>query len=244
MYFCPMHWKKSQFYFIWQTFRYAKSVDHFFKMWSYRTDWANNLVVGTNSLNSSLAWLGFESIDLLNAYLKPDHRVFEYGGGGSTLFFLNRVNTVITVENNHTWVKMLKDTIGQVEHKNWEIHAIEGVAKEGQASKDPANPDHFATKNKGEAHLSYEQYVNVIHQYPDQYFDLVLVDGRSRPSCVKASIRHIKQHGWLIVDNMERDYYRTAFGEIFETDFDTILDRRSPMPFHPDFIVTLILRKK
>ena len=53
-------------------------------------------------------------------------------------------------------------------------------------------------------------YASVIDRFPDGYFGLVFVDGRSRPSCVKHSIPKIKSGGFLILDDADRNYYKRA----------------------------------
>ena len=43
---------------------------------------------------------------------------------------------------------------------------------------------------------------------PDNYFDLVLVDGRRRCDCMIASFRTLKKGGYLVLDNSEREDYK------------------------------------
>ncbi len=238
-----MNWKKTTAFFAWQSIKYAQNWAHFRKSWSYYKKWKALLADDQNSLNNQLAWLSFEAIDYLDQYLKPEHRVFEYGGGGSTLFFLNRAGSVATVENNDVWVQLLKSEIAPNSNKNWQVFAIKGTAVAGQEEKDPADPDAFATNNPTERHLNYEQYARCIEQFPKGYFDVVLVDGRARPSCLKCAIQYVKPNGLLIMDNMERKYYWTYFSETIKGDFKQIMSRTSPLPFHPNFCNTTILRK-
>jgi predicted O-methyltransferase YrrM len=54
---------------------------------------------------------------------------------------------------------------------------------------------------------SFKAYVKAIDIYPDNYFDLVVIDGRARPSCIKHAVPKIKRGGVLVLDNSDRDYY-------------------------------------
>ncbi len=240
-----MFLRKTIFNFLAQSVRYATSTEHFRTMWSYRQRWTRLLQDGQTSMNNELAWVTLEAVDYLDQFLQPDHRVFEYGGGGSTLFFLNRVKMVATVENSPEWLKKLEEGVAAKKYlAQWDIFAVEGVRQPNNAPKNPADPADFGTRNKGEEDVSYEQYAKVIHRYPEAFFDVVLVDGRSRPACLKESLPHIRSGGWLVVDNMERSYYRAALRDDFYRDFEPVLDRYSPTPFHPDFTITAIFRKK
>src|SRR5712692_963092 len=54
-------------------------------------------------IESGLPWFTFGAIDFLQSWVKPHHRVFEYGCGGSTLFFAARAARVVCVEHNKSW---------------------------------------------------------------------------------------------------------------------------------------------
>jgi hypothetical protein len=41
----------------------------------------------SSPLEIELPWISYAAIDFLDGYLKPDMTVYEYGSGGSTLFF-------------------------------------------------------------------------------------------------------------------------------------------------------------
>lgn len=240
-----MSWKKNAAYFLFQSFRYARNGAHFRKIWSYKTCWQTALQAGRNSVADEQAWLNFAALDGLDAYLRPEHRVFEYGGGGSTLFFLNRAGQVATVENDGQWFEVLSQKAREKGADRWQGFFIEGEQlAENQSNRNPAAPADFATNAPGQQRMSYERYAKAIHQFPENHFDVVLVDGRARPSCIQESLAHLKPDGLLVVDNMERDYYWTAFREVFRQQFETLVSGRFPTPYHPDFTETVVFKKK
>ena len=75
--------------------------------------------------------------------------------------------------------------------------------------------------------LTFSKYVHSINDYPDNYFDLVLVDGRARPPCIKQACskvkpgKYIKQAcskvkpgKYILLDNSDRDRYQLAIREL------------------------------
>ena len=58
--------------------------------------------------DSPLPWLTYPMIELLNERLHDGLKVFEYGGGHSTLYFGPRVAEVVTVEHDRQWYEQLQ----------------------------------------------------------------------------------------------------------------------------------------
>lgn len=56
-------------------------------------------------------WLGRSVVDFLKKRLKRDFRVFEWGGGNSTLFWSHYVEEVVSVEHNFEWYEKIKKVI-------------------------------------------------------------------------------------------------------------------------------------
>ena len=58
---------------------------------------------GNTPLESGKPWITFAAIELLEKTLSNNDRVFEYGTGGSTIFFAKRAKRVISVEHDIEW---------------------------------------------------------------------------------------------------------------------------------------------
>jgi len=58
-------------------------------------------------VDCELPWFSFGAIRYLEEYLRPNHRVFEFGSSGSTLFFARRTAEVRSVENDPTWHQLI-----------------------------------------------------------------------------------------------------------------------------------------
>ena len=65
--------------------------------------WRVSFLPGHNPLRDQMPWVTFKARTWLEAYLKPDMFVFEWGSGGSTLFIAKRANKLISVEHDMGW---------------------------------------------------------------------------------------------------------------------------------------------
>ena len=57
------------------------------------------------------------------------------------------------------------------------------------------------------AGMSFAPYVTAIDEYPDHFFDLVLVDGRSRKFCLEHAITKTRPGGFIVMDNSSTQEY-------------------------------------
>lgn len=210
----------------------------------YFLQWRGSLQNGASSVSDELPWITFETINFLKKTLRPSFKIFEYGGGGSTLFFIKRVHSVVTVEHDKEWFKKLEQLIQNKNTTNWTGFFIEPGKGDLINNPDAANPEHYSSLDKASNGSNYKNYAIAIDNYADSYFDLVLVDGRSRPSCIKHTLPKIRKGGFLILDNSDRAYYLVFFKELLEKNFNCIIDDFGPSPYSKDFTKTSVWVKK
>lgn len=58
--------------------------------------------------------------------------------------------------------------------------------------------------------LAERPYNNKIDALENDFFDIILIDGRDRVKCMRSAIPKLKSGGWLILDNSERPYYQSG----------------------------------
>lgn len=141
---------------------------------------------GHTNLELRQPWLPFEVIDLLGARVGDGTKVFEYGGGGSTAWFADHVGAtgrVVTVEHDPKWSRLLADKLA------------------GEANVELLTPS---------AANDFAAYVAAIDSYPDNFFDVVVVDGRERVRCFEHAVPKVKRGGLLILDDVDRRRYERA----------------------------------
>jgi predicted O-methyltransferase YrrM len=125
-----------------------------------------------------LPFLSQDAIDFLATLIRPGLRVFEWGAGGSTIWLAQHGVELTSIEHSQEWVAL-----------------VETILKELGLTVDLQLID---TKQ------GTDSYVNVIGEFPDEYFDLILSDGvdESRFFAPKAAVPKLKPGGWMVVDNL------------------------------------------
>lgn len=171
--------------------------------------WKKSVSAGADTVTLRLPWINYAAIDCLAKRLRPGDRVFEYGCGGSTLFFLDRGLRVVSVEHEEAWLSRVRELAKTGDGATvWQGLLRQPRACPGVPSpQDLADVDGYRSANRRFAELSFEDYAGAIDTFPDAHFDTVLVDGRARPSCVKHSALKVRPGGLLLLDNTERSYY-------------------------------------
>src|SRR5207247_1055934 len=85
----------------------------------------------------------------------------------------------------------------------------------GSRDIDPGRPEHYVSGNPLYGGYHFRQYACSIDAFPENHFDLVLIDGRARPSCARHSARHVRVGGWVVLDDAVRPHY-AAIQEQFD----------------------------
>jgi hypothetical protein len=167
---------------------------------------------GNYLLETPSPWITFDAIDRLSAYLAPGMKVFEYGSGGSTLFWLQWPLELWSVEHDPAWFDVVKSRIPAGSKVDYRLVPAEPFADEN-VGKDPSDPHAFVSLDEPSRGRTYRGYAGQIDPFPDASFDVVLVDGRARPSCMWQAAPKVKPGGLLVLDNADRDYYLPRLGE-------------------------------
>jgi predicted O-methyltransferase YrrM len=68
----------------------------------------------SSPLDIGMPWISFDAIHFLESYLRPQMEVFEFGSGGSTIFFSKRCARVLSVESDLKWAERTKDALDQL----------------------------------------------------------------------------------------------------------------------------------
>ena len=162
---------------------------------------------GHSPLTDEIPWITYEAIRWLDSYLQPHMRVFEYGSGGSTLYLAGRVKEVTSVEHDETYSSMVKERLASrgVNNCTYLFRPPVALPRENIPAYSLTSFTSFASRYRG---MSFENYVCSIDQYPDETFDLVMIDGRSRCSCAQRALPKLRPGGYLLLDNSERPGYK------------------------------------
>jgi len=138
-------------------------------------------------LDLQLPWFSYAAIEFLETFLCPSMRVFEYGGGGSTLFFARRTAHVSCTENSSEWAEKIRLVLDQetITNVDRQVH--------------PFDPNDSVAFGQSSYLLSLQ------NKSPD----VIVVDGYEetvplRPTCFELAEMFIKPDGIIIVDDSWR----------------------------------------
>ncbi|MFX1419692.1 MAG: hypothetical protein ACFE9N_12295 [Promethearchaeota archaeon] len=156
-------------------------------------------------MNKNIPWIPIHAKLWLDKVLKPDMNLYEFGSGTSTLYFASKVKKIISIEHDKNWYNKIKDKLNQNQLNNCEYILIEpeDITEKNSKQIDPK----YTSDLKNYETFQFRKYVESIDKYPDNYFDLIFIDGRVRIACILNSIRKIKLGGYLVLDNSDEKKY-------------------------------------
>lgn len=167
------------------------------------------------SLQDNIPWLPYDAIRYLDFLLTKDMRVFEYGSGGSTVWISQRVNILHSVEHDITWHNSVYEALRNQGINNCTLTLI---PPERHTHDDPSDLPYYSARCEG----NFKKYVQSITAFPDESFDVVIIDGRCRPACLTHAIPKVRPGGYLILDDSNRERYQIAVRRLdswFRKDF-------------------------
>lgn len=150
-------------------------------------------------------WLAQGAILFLDQYLTKEMRVLEYGSGYSTIYFASRVAFVVSFEHYKEWYDRISMEFEALRLTNVDYHFL--------PPNDPTDfsEEHFRTVHPElkDFQLSrrFANYFEEVNSYPDESFDVILIDGRARVESFFNSFPKLKKGGLAILDNSERERY-------------------------------------
>lgn len=163
----------------------------------------DDVIYGRHALRENVPWIVPESLDFLRGIIQPDWSVWEWGSGGSTVYWARNCKFTISVEHNSKWFhwtrkQLIKDGLWD----NVRLINVPGDQKEDKSR--------------------FRYYADVINDYVRMRdaFDLVFVDGEasSRGWCVGNAVKYLRPGGWLLLDN--GNWYKDGHTPSWErTDF-------------------------
>jgi hypothetical protein len=173
----------------------------------YYSAWNKLAFGGGSALNDAQPWLAFAAIRFLESHLKSGMRVFEYGSGGSTAFYAKRVAEIHSIEHDSDWYERVCQSLNERGLDNCDVRYVGPRPMDTSKRADPANPEDYASLFEGFENSDFTEYAKAIDGFDDGSFDLVVVDGRARPSCAKHAMAKVKPGGYILFDNSERPHY-------------------------------------
>jgi hypothetical protein len=153
-------------------------------------------------LDHAIPWLTYDAVIFLEEHLKEGSQVFEYGSGASTLFWAKHKADCTSVEHDAGWYEIVKNRLDPRDDIDLRLVPPDPLTN-SQPDLDVGAPENYRSSAIGYARSTFRNYVCQIDEFPDKHFDIVLIDGRARASCIVHSITKVKAGGMLILDNAD-----------------------------------------
>ena len=133
-----------------------------------------------------IPWIVPEAVSFLQRRMNQNWKVFEFGSGWSTIWYARHCKKITSIEDNIAWYKVVEDRVLKSHIDNCELKLV-----------------------------NQEKFTDVISAFPDESFDLIVVDGSeenkdSRVKAILSSMDKIKKGGYLLLDDSDRPQYRSV----------------------------------
>lgn len=136
-----------------------------------------------------IPWFTYSSIHFLTNKIEREYSVFEYGSGNSTIWFSERVNSIVSVEHDDNWYSQMKEKFSAYSNIDYKF------------------------KN-----INSNEYSGEILNYKGE-FNIIVIDGRERVKCSMNSIKALKDDGVIIWDNSDRINYQEGYDFLLANSF-------------------------
>lgn len=215
------------------------NVPSIFSLVKYFPEWRRYMAPDRNSIADKIPWMTFSAIDFLKKISHSGMNIFEYGSGGSTFFWASRVKHITSVEHDRSWFEKIKMELAEQKITNVDYILSGPYSIPDFEKKQFQVITDYISSDESYNGKSFEAYVKTIDNFQDDHFDVIIVDGRARPSCVLHSLKKLKRGGYLVVDNSERWYYLSGFD--FKNWKSWVFF--GPVPYNYNFSKTSIFQK-
>jgi hypothetical protein len=164
-------------------------------------------------------WITYPAFRQLQRVVKPSSKVFEYGCGGSSLWWASHASEVISVEHDGAWaarvaetapanLKIITRAMGESCSKKRQAMVTKFFASSPELPKSP-NLEHNIMH--GLLCEEFAAYATEITDYEKQSFDVIVVDGMARALTAWLAAQYVKPDGVIVFDNSDRWQYNGAY---------------------------------
>jgi len=166
-----------------------------------------------NLFNPGRPWTTPASIIFFNKVLDKEMIGLEYGSGRSTLFFANKLKKLISIEHHSEWHEKVAKLLSENKLSNVDYLLIPEQVN-GELNEDIELETNLLKLDGSEQRNEFFNYYNKVNDYPNEYFDFVLIDGRARVMCGLNALQKLKNGGIFVLDNSERPRYQPLHQEL------------------------------
>jgi hypothetical protein len=164
-------------------------------------------------------WITYPAFRQLQRIVKPDSKVFEYGCGGSSIWWASHAAEVTSVEHDAAWAARVSETapanlkiITRVMNENCSNERQAMVTKFFAKTPElPTSPSIEHNILHGLLCKEFIAYATEIGAFEKQSFDVIVVDGMARALTAWLAAQYVKPDGIIVFDNSDRWQYNGAY---------------------------------
>jgi hypothetical protein len=139
---------------------------------------------------NAIPWFTYASIDFLKNRIQKTHHIFEYGSGGSSIWFSKHAQSVDSVEHHEGWYNKIIQLAKPL--PNLKVSLVQ--LKKNHQSLEYAI---LAFIRDDEGNNNYINHVNTT----EKKYHIVIIDGLFRNDCLVACLSNLTKDGIIILDN-------------------------------------------
>lgn len=143
----------------------------------------------------------------LDDNVERDFKIFEYGSDG-TIMFAGRCKELHTLVHEEQWKTYLENELYNRGHDYVNIYCIH--EDYGRQNKDYDDPLAYSSPDDDWVPKVYKSYVTKIEDFENDYFDLILVSGKAKPSCLFHASTKVAVGGHIVLTDASQKNYRKA----------------------------------
>jgi hypothetical protein len=182
-------------------------------------------------------WITYPAFRQLQRIRRPAARVFEYGCGGSSLWWASHASEIISVEHDAAWARHVAQSappnlkvVTRLMDENCSPERQAAVAEFFRAPPAmPLSPDRRHNIAHGLLCGEFVAYATEICAHEKASFDVIVVDGMARVLTAWLAAQYIKPDGIIVFDNADRWQYNAGFRALIAAGFRRI-DYYGPGP--------------
>jgi predicted O-methyltransferase YrrM len=144
-------------------------------------------------------WYTYAALEWLAPRVRATDRVFEFGGGYSTVWYGQHASEVVTVEHDRLWLDQVRPRIG----KNVTLLQRDAAGNDAEGAVG-------------------SRYYSAIEEYPANSFDIIVIDGKERVPCSRVAPSRLRDGGIIIFDNSDRPAFRPGIDHLHAQGFGRI----------------------
>ncbi|MFC3880902.1 hypothetical protein ACFOSV_11970 [Algoriphagus namhaensis] len=153
-------------------------------------------------------WIAHFAFKRLENLVFPEMNILEFGSGGSTLYFKDKVQSIYSIEHDEKW---FGEIASQFEHfPNVKLNLIQ------PETGDDFDPTYSSVNGLFSEGKSFKAYAHAADHLEKDSIDLLIIDGRARPQCLVNSIDKLKKGGILLFDNSDRKSYKPVINKLLK----------------------------